>query len=90
MFGVNVQSNLSAVTTLLALPAFRCGVLPVEIRGINSTSTVTTTTTEDEEQVLLPYFTAALRKSAVKTSLDLGPALRREGLQAVLTGDCVG
>lgn len=88
MFGVNVQSNLSAVTTLLALPAFRCGVLPVEIRGINSTSTVTTM--EDEGQVLLPYFTAALRKSAVKTSLDLGPALRREGLQAVLTGDCVG
>lgn len=85
-----MQSNLSAVTTLLALPAFRCGVLPVEIRGINSTTTVTTTTTEDEGQVLLPYFTAALRKSAVKTSLDLGPALRREGLQAVLTGDCVG
>lgn len=85
-----MQSNLSAVTTLLALPAFRCGVLPVEIRGINSTTTVPTTTTEDEGQVLLPYFTAALRKSAVKTSLDLGPALRREGLQAVLTGDCVG
>lgn len=88
-----MQSNLSAVTTLLALPAFRCGVLPVEIRGINSTTTVTTTTTtttEDEGQVLLPYFTAALGKSAVKTSLDLGPALRREGLQAVLTGDCVG
>lgn len=88
-----MQSNLSAVTTLLALPAFRCGVLPVEIRGINSTTTVTTTmttTTGDEGQVLLPYFTAALRKSAVKTSLDLGPALRREGLQAVLTGDCVG
>lgn len=87
-----MQSNLSAVTTLLALPAFRCGVLPVEIRGINSTTTVTTTTTttEDGGQVLLPYFTEALRKSAVKTSLDLGPALRREGLQAVLTGDCVG
>lgn len=86
-----MQSNLSAVTTLLALPAFRCGVLPVEIRGINSTTTVTTTTTTgDGGQVLLPYFTAALRKSAVKTSLDLGPALRREGLQAVLTGDCVG
>lgn len=84
-----MQSNLSAVTTLLALPAFRCGVLPVEIRGINSTTTVTTTT-GDGGQVLLPYFTAALRKSAVKTSLDLGPALRREGLQAVLTGDCVG
>ena len=78
-FAINVQSNITAVTALLQLPAYGCGKLPVDIAGINSTY----------DGQLLPYFTAALQHNSVRTTLDLVPALTRQGLEGVLTGECI-
>lgn len=61
---------------LLAKPQYQCGKLPVDIRGVESVY--------DGE--VLPYFSAALASNSVRATLDVAPALEREGLGSVVAG----
>ena len=77
-YALHVTSNQTQVTDLLKLPAYQCGVLPVEIYGKESVV----------DGQVIPYFTQPLQNSVLHTTLDLGPALREAGLGLILNGSC--
>ncbi|CZT18489.1 uncharacterized protein RCC_04334 [Ramularia collo-cygni] len=79
-YPINVQSDIMAVTGILSDPRFQCGMLPVDIIGVESIY----------DGKLLPYFTAALKQNSVRTMLDIVPALEKQGLGELVQGkECV-
>ncbi|SMY27081.1 unnamed protein product [Zymoseptoria tritici ST99CH_1A5] len=75
-YPINVLSDVPAVTTLLGNPAYQCGLLPVDITGVESVY----------NGEVLPYFTAALRHNSVRSMLNIVPALQKQGLEALVEG----
>lgn len=75
-YPIDVTSNVTAVTGLLSNPAYQCGMLPVDIIGVESRY----------NGEVLPYFTAALQHNSVRTMLDIAPALQKQGLGDLVEG----
>lgn len=79
-YPILVTSDITAVTPFLAMPEYQCGMLPVDIVGVESVY----------NGQVLPYFTAALKHNSVRTMLDIAPALQKAGFGALVEGkECV-
>ncbi|KAF2225317.1 hypothetical protein BDZ85DRAFT_193972 [Elsinoe ampelina] len=71
-------ANTSAIAGILSQPAYRCGVIPLSIRG-------------DESRfggVQIPYFTAPLRLATISTRFNLTDTLTEAGFGQLVNGTC--
>jgi len=71
-------SDTTVVAGLLAKKEYRCGVIPVDVKGNSSTF----------DGVEIPYFTKSLQDTTQHTVLNLTDALNAAGFGKIITGDC--